>query len=236
MVEELFKTPGAGQDGGDFRVRVRRRRGSAHGNRSDGRDVEHAQGASEMTSLRHQTSECGCARSAPPWRSACHRARSRTPAGSPIRASASKPGLQRRRRGGAQHGAHRGSAEARRLLRSEERRPVKPIAAGTPPAPRRRTPPAATPRTRRARSIRVAGPSGSGFANSDLAFSGSTWSSGNFHGFNAYDIERPESPRCWRRSSARAARATSRSTATCCSCRSSRRAAASTAARRACRR
>ena len=47
----------------------------------------------------------------------------------------------------------------------------------------------------------------------------------------------PEEGRsCSRRSCARAARATCRSTATCCSCRSSRRAAGSTAARRASRR
>ncbi len=46
--------------------------------------------------------------------------------------------------------------------------------------------------------------------------------------------EREEPARCWRRWSAPAARATSRSTATCCSCRSNRRAAASTAACRAC--
>ena len=72
------------------------------------------------------------------------------------------------------------------------------------------------------------------FANSDLAFSGTTSFMGNFHGFNTYDIENARTGRsCSRRSSAPAGRATSRSTATCCSCRSSRRAAASTAARRA---
>ena len=46
----------------------------------------------------------------------------------------------------------------------------------------------------------------------------------------------PTSRGCWRRSCAREARVTYRSTATCCSCRSSRRAAASTAACRAWRR
>ena len=40
MVQELFATPGAGQEVGDLRVRVRRRRRSAHGNRSHGRHAQ----------------------------------------------------------------------------------------------------------------------------------------------------------------------------------------------------
>ena len=75
-----------------------------------------------------------------------------------------------------------------------------------------------------------------GFVNSDLAFTGDHAIVGNFNGFQVYDISDPATPTLTRRSSARAARATFRCTATCSSCRSRRRAAASTAARRARRR
>ena len=40
MVDELFATPGAGQEVGDLRVRVRRGRRSAHGDRSHGRHAQ----------------------------------------------------------------------------------------------------------------------------------------------------------------------------------------------------
>ena len=76
-----------------------------------------------------------------------------------------------------------------------------------------------------------------GFANSDLAFQRQPRLHGQLprlHHLRHRAAEQAEAGR--RRSSARAGRATSRSTATCCSCRWSRRAAASTAARRASRR
>ena len=72
----------------------------------------------------------------------------------------------------------------------------------TPPAP---APPPAAPNGRRAAAgapqpyaPSASAPPGAGgldFANSDLAFSGTHMVMGNFHGFNAYDIESAKSPR-----------------------------------------
>ena len=70
------------------------------------------------------------------------------------------------------------------------------------------------------------------FANSDLAFQGNYVFIGQLQRLPGLGhVERRRSRSCWRRSSVPAARAISRSTATCCSCRSSRRARGSTAAR-----
>jgi hypothetical protein len=58
----------------------------------------------------------------------------------------------------------------------------------TAPAPAAPPPPAARPQV-------PAGPGALDFANSDIAFSGQRMVIGNFHGFNAYDIESTKSPR-----------------------------------------
>jgi hypothetical protein len=62
-------------------------------------------------------------------------------------------------------------------------------AAPAPPAPAAPGAPAA------ARPAVPAGPGALDFANSDIAFSGQRMVIGNFHGFNAYDIESAKSPR-----------------------------------------
>ena len=74
------------------------------------------------------------------------------------------------RRGGAQHGAGREPAEAGGLLRSRRRRPATP----TPPERDPNAPPNRRPRPRAPPADRrdPARPTGSSFANSDLAFSG----------------------------------------------------------------
>ena len=110
------------------------------------------------------------------------------------------------------------AANGRRCEAAGPRR-APPARRGTqrPPAKPRRTsrPPPERPRSRRP-----------DFANSDLAFSGSTCSSATSTASTPTTSRTRRSRGCSRRSSARAARATSRFTATCCSCRSSRRAAA----------
>ena len=161
-----------------------------------------------------------------------------------------KAGLARRRRGARATWNWSRACPSRRASSIRRRRPdrdaarararKRPTAGGTtPPAGhaggRERRPPAA----RRPPAVRrqTAAAAVSNFTNSDLAFSGNHVFVGNYHGFNTYDIENAAASRsCWPRSSARAARATCRCTATCCSCRWSRRAAGSIAARRACRR
>jgi hypothetical protein len=67
---------------------------------------------------------------------------------------------------------------------------------------------------------------GRGFTNTDIAFQGDNVFLGNYYGLSLD---------CASRSSARVARATSRSIGICCSCPWSRRAVVSTAAPRACR-
>jgi hypothetical protein len=66
-------------------------------------------------------------------------------------------------------------------------------AAATPPTPTAATPAAATPAA--AAPATPAPPSGLDFANSDLAFSADHLFIGNFHGFNAYNIEEPAKAR-----------------------------------------
>jgi hypothetical protein len=63
-------------------------------------------------------------------------------------------------------------------------RPANASAPAPPPPPPPTNPPAGPPR-----------PGGLDFANSDIAFSGTHMVIGSFHGFNAYDIESPKSPR-----------------------------------------
>ena len=111
-----------------------------------------------------------------------------------------KPGLHDAGEAAAQHGTDREPAEAGRLLRSE--------GAGGQSAPRLSGAP--TPRAARRRPRRRAGGSGHapapapfdpvasnrlGFTNSDLAFSGNHVIVGNYHGFNTYDVERPNRPK-----------------------------------------
>ena len=67
-----------------------------------------------------------------------------------------------------------------------------------------------------------------GFSNSDLAFSGNHVFVGNYHGFNTYDVERPNRPKLLASVVCPGGQGSS--------CRSSRRAAGSIAARRACKR
>ena len=191
-----------------FRVRVGRRRGSADGNRSDGRDAE---GDHEMRLRMCGVSDCGSSR--PPRlrdlrRSGSRRqSRSRSPRTRTIRASDLKPGL--RDAGVAARGMELVSTRPRagRLLRSEE--PGRPgdarrasrqcHAAGTAtaqhlrPAAARRHP--AGPQPYAPNAAAPPGAGGLDFANSDIAFSGTHMVMGNFHGFNAYDIESAKSPR-----------------------------------------
>ena len=139
-------------------------------------------------------------------------------------------------------------AQAGRVLRSQAAR----RATSTPPEP-----PAAPAAGGRSRAGRLAAPAapaaangapaapaapavpaGGGnflaFANSDLAFKGVQRRDGQLPRLQHLQRRgRAAAASWWPRSPARAARATSRSTATCCSCRSSRRAAGSTAAPRA---
>ena len=63
-------------------------------------------------------------------------------------------------------------------------RPANASAPAPPPPPPPTNPPAGPPR-----------PGGLDFANSDIAFSGTNMVIGSFHGFNAYNIESPKSPR-----------------------------------------
>jgi hypothetical protein len=63
-----------------------------------------------------------------------------------------------------------------------------PAAAPAAPAP-------AAPQPYAPNSAAPPGAGGLDFANSDIAFSGTHMVIGNFHGFNAYDIESPKSPR-----------------------------------------
>src|SRR6185436_3227479 len=72
----------------------------------------------------------------------------------------------------------------------------------TPPAPSPTAPqtgggpPASTgPQPYAPSSAAPPGAGGLDFANSDIAFSGTHMVMGNFHGFNAYDIESAKSPR-----------------------------------------
>src|SRR5688572_10841347 len=65
-------------------------------------------------------------------------------------------------------------------------------AAPAPAPPAQPAPPAAGAA---ARPAVPAGPGALDFANSDIAFSGQRMVIGNFHGFNAYDIESAKSPR-----------------------------------------
>lgn len=69
--------------------------------------------------------------------------------------------------------------------------------AGAPaPAPQAPAAPAPTPAPGTAAAARPpAGPGALDFANSDIAFSGQRMVIGNFHGFNAYDIESVKSPK-----------------------------------------
>ncbi len=68
--------------------------------------------------------------------------------------------------------------------------PPAPVAAPAPPAPAAPASPGAPAAPRP-----PAGPGALDFANSDIAFSGQRMVIGNFHGFNAYDIESAKSPR-----------------------------------------
>ena len=72
--------------------------------------------------------------------------------------------------------------------------PAERPANATPPAPAPTPAPPAAPAAG-ARPPQPAGPGALDFANSDLAFSGTHMVMGNFHGFNAYDIESSKSPR-----------------------------------------
>jgi hypothetical protein len=68
------------------------------------------------------------------------------------------------------------------------------VPAPTPAVPTA-TAPAGAPQPYAPSSSAPPGAGGLDFANSDLAFSGTHMVMGNFHGFNAYDIESPRSPR-----------------------------------------
>ena len=174
------------------------------------------------------------------WRSAWRRRGTRS---EPPRPSTTdprvglKPGLQRRRRGRAQHGAASSSLPKPEGFFDPKSPAGDADAAGAPagaPAP---TPAAAAARRRRAAAPPRRRRAASNFANSDLAFSGDHVVHRQLPRLqHLRRRDAAQAASCSRRSSARAARATCRSTATCCSCRWSRRAAASTAARRACRR
>ncbi len=206
MVEELFAQPGAGQDSeifafasdvdADQRMEID---AWAHG--------RNAQGASEMRSVATPSLYRVCPRAVADPRRQRARAPGYAVQRSACRAEARVP---RRRRRGAQHGAGRDAAQARRLLRSQragwtpnragrrgERRTGewKSVrgrdAAGS--RGRARHTASATPA---APAAAAAGGGGGGlnFANSDLAFSGTHVFLGNFHGFNTYDVEDPRRP------------------------------------------
>ena len=163
------------------------------------------------------------------------RRRERRRAGSAIRASASRAASATPARG-AQHGAAGEPAEAGRLLRSRGAgRRGRSAGGRTCRACRRAAAPPGHPRAG-APAHRPARPRQAAAASpTPISPSAATTSSSATTTASTPTTSRTRAGRgCSRRSSARAARATSRSTATCCSCRSSRRAAASTAARRAC--
>ena len=141
----------------------------------------------------------------------------------PIRASGLKPGLRDAGEAARGHGADREPVRSPRASSIRRRRPARP----TPPErdPNRRRSRIPTRRPIRAFANMLA------FANSDLAFSGNHAVRRQLPRLQHLRHRAPgQAEAAARRSSAPAARATCRCTATCCSCRSSRRAAASIAA------
>ena len=124
-------------------------------------------------------------------------------------------GPARCRRGRPQHGAGLEPAASRKASSIRRRRPAirrrqnrrrreprRSGRAGRRRRPAERTPPGRRPLPRPRGRTPATPPAGGagrrrrlGFANSDLAFSGNHLFVGNFHGFNTYDIERPNRPK-----------------------------------------
>ena len=119
MVQRAVRHAGRRAGVGDLRVRVRRGRRSAHGDRSHGRHAQrNCQGASAMRSAAVSVSVLLRAAVARRGRS---RAAQQDPGGAGDQRSARRPQgrAARCRRGRAEHGADREPAEAGGLLRSE---------------------------------------------------------------------------------------------------------------------
>ena len=131
---------------------------------------------------------CASGRAGVVGRDARRRAADAGGAGDQRSARRPQAGPARRRRGGAQHGTESRTCRSRRAS-SIRRRPagnVRAAASGRRPV---RPPRAAAPPFDPVASNRL------GFTNSDLAFSGNHVFVGNYHGFNTYDVERPNKPK-----------------------------------------
>ena len=230
MVQELFATAGRRAGFGHFRLRVRRRCRSADGNRSHERRCSRSC-RNEIVVARFVSVGALLCR----WRS--QRARSSRPATKDPRVGL-KAGLHDAGEAARNMELVASMPQARGLLRSEapagsqRRRASAGVAAAKPRQRRRRS----------ARQPRSDAPRAPGSRRAPAARLRQLRSRVQPQPPVHRQLQRLQHVRhrhaeasrgCWRRSSAPAARATCRSTATCCSCRSSRRAAASTAARRA---